>query len=88
LSFATTPANAKGLAKESIAHLRRLLSRFFKSLEKDEIIAANPVRLVELGDVGRMKQDTRGHSDARYLIARRPKRVREQLGLDMPPHEK
>jgi hypothetical protein len=52
-------ANEKGKAKGMIAHLRRFLFRFFKSLEVDEIIPANPVRLVALADVGRMKQDKR-----------------------------
>jgi integrase len=52
-------ANEKGKAKGMIAHLRRFLFRFFKSLEVDEIIPANPVRLVALADVGRMKQDRR-----------------------------
>ena len=52
-------ANGKGLSKGTIGHLRRLLSRFFKSLEVDEIIESNPVRLVALADVGRMKIDKR-----------------------------
>lgn len=52
-------ANANGKSKGMIGHLRRFLSRFFKSLEVDEIIPSNPVRLVALADVGRMKQDKR-----------------------------
>ena len=33
----------KGYAKGTIAHAKRMLSRFFKSLVKDETIASNPV---------------------------------------------
>jgi integrase len=52
-------AITKGMSEGTIGHLRRMLSRFFKSLEVDEIIPSNPVRLVELKDLGRMKKDKR-----------------------------
>ena len=51
--------NAMGRSKQTVVHVRLLLLRFFKGLEKDEVIPNNPVRLVELGDVGRLKVDTR-----------------------------
>ncbi len=52
-------ANVKGLSKGTMGHLRRMLSRFFGSLEVDEIIPSNPVRLVALADIGRMRVDKR-----------------------------
>lgn len=44
-------AVAKGLGKESVGHVRRLLVRFFNSLEADEVIASNPMRLVAMPKV-------------------------------------
>jgi site-specific recombinase XerC len=49
-------ARARDLSKETVAHLRRLLVRFFRSVEEDEVIKANPMRLVSMPP---MKSDRR-----------------------------
>jgi hypothetical protein len=36
------------LGRETIGHIKRLLGRFFDSLEADEVIASSPVRLVKM----------------------------------------
>jgi integrase len=41
-------ARDKGLAKETVAHLRRMLGRFFNELEADERIVVNPMRGVDM----------------------------------------
>ena len=52
-------AIANGKSEGTIGHLRRMMFRFFKSLEADEVVPSNPVRLVSLKDLGRMKKDKR-----------------------------
>ena len=49
-------AVARELSKGTVGHLRRMLSRFFKSLEADEVIPSNPVRLVAMP---KMRSDKR-----------------------------
>ncbi len=46
----------KTLAKGTVGHLRRLLVRFFNTLEADEVIPSNPMRSVKMPE---MKQDKR-----------------------------
>ena len=52
-------AMGKGMSEGTIGHLRRMMFRFFRALEADEIITANPVRLVAMSSLGRMKKDKR-----------------------------
>jgi integrase len=56
----------KPLARETIAHLRRLLVRFFNSLEADEILATNPARLVPMPAVKADKRKRTLLADEEY----------------------